>query len=201
MNRQCRPPCLSSAMQQSCHLRLAATPDLGNISRVEYAHDPVPKPPSFFVVEDVPFPRRDCQISHLHQRYAIRLRPRDTDLPYRSTLDATHESRFWKSGLKASKALLRLFADDRSITDIVVGKGVTMARLAQRELRPGFEHRFCKATSYMYPFCDEERTKLLASSMVMMFLFDGEKLVCRLWKPRFANQRLQTKARRRPTVL
>lgn len=174
MNQQCRPPCLSSAMQQPRHLRLAATPDLENISNVEYAHDPVPKLPSFFVVKDVPFPRRDCQISHLHQRYAIRLRPRESDLPYRSTLDATYESRFWRSGLGASNELLRLLADDRSPTDIVVGKGVTIARLAQRELRPGFEYRFCKATSYMYPFCNEERTKLLASSMVMMFLFDDK---------------------------
>lgn len=76
-----------------------------------------------------------------------------------------------------------------------------MARLAQRELRPGFEHRFCKAASYMYPFCSEVRTKLLASSMVMMFLFDGEQLVCIPWTPRFADQQLQIKARRRPTVL
>lgn len=181
MSQQCRPPCLCPAMQQPRHLGLAATPDLENISKVEYAHDPIPKPPSYFVVKDVPFPRRDCQISHLHQRYAIRLRPRESDLPYRCTLDATYESRFWKSGLGASNVLLQLIADDRSPNDIVVGNGVTMARLAQRELRPGFEHRFCKATSYMYPFCDEERTKLLASSMVMMFLFDGESIVCISW--------------------
>ena len=176
-----KPACLSSATQRPRHLKLAAIQDLGNISSVEYAHDPIPNPPSFLVVEGVPFPQEDCHRSHLHQDNAIRLRPRESHLPYRSTLDATYESRFWRSGLEASNGLLRLIANDRSTTDIVVGNGVTMARLAQRELRPGFEHRFCKATSYMYPFCDEERTKLLAASMVMMFLFDGEKTVSKVF--------------------
>lgn len=173
MDQQCKMLCSSSDSQRPRLLRLAATPDLGYISSVEYAHDPVPRAPCFLAAKDVPFPQRET--SQPNKRYAIRLRPRESNLPYRCTLDQAHESRFWRSGLEASNRLLELLADDRSITDIVVGKGETVARFAQRELRPGFEHRFCKATSYMYPFSNEERTKLLASSMVMMFLFDGKE--------------------------
>lgn len=199
MEEQCKLPCSSSNIQQPCLSRLTATPDLGNISSVEYAHDPIPNAPSFLAAKDVPFPQRERD--HPDKRYAIKLRPRESNLPYRCTLEAAHESRFWKSGLKASHKLLELLADDRSITDIIVGKGETMARLAQRELRKGFEHRFCKASSYMYPFSDEKRTKLLASSMVMMFLFDGKRLICRTCRPRNADPQLQTKARRHLTVL
>ena len=174
MEQQYKSQCPSVKRQRPYLSRLAATPDLANISCVEYAHDPVPQAPSYLAAKDIPFPRKGVGANHPSQSYAIRLRPRASNLPYRSTLDAAHESRFWKSGLEASSRLLELLAADRSVTDIVVGKGMTMAKLAQRELRPGCEHRFCKATSYMYPFCDEQRTKLLASSMVMMFLFDGK---------------------------
>ena len=69
---------------------------------------------------------------------------------------------------------VQLLADDHSATEIKVRKGITMSKIAQRELRPELEHRFCKTTSYMYSFADENRMKLLAASMVMMFLFDGK---------------------------
>ena len=199
MEQQCQSPCLSSDIQRPGRLKLTATPDLGKISCIKYAHDPVPKASSFLSPKDIPFPQRET--NHQNKKHAIRLRPRQSNLPYRCTLDAAHESSFWRSGLEASNRLIELLADDRSITDIVVGKGETMARLAQRELRPGFEHRFCKATSYMYPFCDEERTKLLATSMVMMFLFDGKEVLYRFCRPRITDPKLQTKARRRLKAL
>lgn len=153
--------------------KLAAPDDVVDISQVRFAHDPVPNPPSYLDAKDAAFPRVHRDAMNQFQKYSLRLYPREAGLPYRCTLDAANESRVWQQGLEASRELLRLFAEDQSTTDIIVGKGVTMAKLAQGELRPEFEHRFCKATSYMYPFADEERTKLLAASMVMMFLFDG----------------------------
>lgn len=161
--------------------RLAAPQDLVNISQVKFAHDPLPKIPPYLNAKDAPFPGVAHEATRSFRKHGLRLRPREAKLPYRCTLDAANESRFWEQGLKASRKLLQLLADDQSATDIMIGREVTMAKLAQRELRPEFEHRFCKATSYMYPFADEERTKLLAASMVMMFLFDGIVLHSQRW--------------------
>ena len=147
--------------------------DLQNVSPVEYAHDPVPKLAAYLVVPKDPFLPRWSVQGHALRTSAIRLYPRASRLPYRCNLDGVYESRFWRSGLEASTTLLRMLAADQSAGDFVVGNGVTMTQLSQKELRPGLEHRFCKASTYMYPFASEERAELLASSMVMMFLFDG----------------------------
>ena len=160
------------------HLRLGNFPNTKDISQVKFAHDPVPILPSYLDAKDAPFPKAADNSTPQFQRFGLRIHPRKARLPYRSTLDAANESCFWEQGLEASRKLLQLLADDLSATDIMVGRGVTMAKLAQREMRSEFEHRFCKATSYMYPFADEERTQLLAASMVMMFLFDGRNLPC-----------------------
>ena len=142
-------------------------------SVVEYAHDPVPKIPTYLSVSGSLFPRSALEANDHHPSGAIRLHPQSAGLPYRCSLDATYENNFWRAGVESSRLLLQLLAADRSATDIVVGNGTTMATLAQKTLRPGMEHRFCKAASYMYPFSNEERMKLLSASMVMMFLFDG----------------------------
>ena len=163
----------TSLERQPDLLRLTAAPQKQENSAVEYAHDPVPNVPTYLSVSGSPFPRTALGANHRHPGVAIRLQPRFAGLPYRCSLDATYENRFWRSGLESSRLLLQLLAADRSGTDIVVGNGVTMATLAQRTIRPGMEHRFCKAASYMYPFSDEERMRLLSASMVMMFLFDG----------------------------
>lgn len=160
--------------QQPDPSRLAAAPyKQQDISPVEYAHDAVPDAPSYLAVSGFRFPMSDLEAEHHHRYFAIRLQPRSSCFPYRCSLDATYESRFWTASFESSRFLLQLLAADRSATDFAVGNGVTMAKLAQSTLEPGMEHRFCKAATYMYPFSTEERMRLLSPSMVMMFLFDG----------------------------
>ena len=97
--------------------------------------------------------------------------------------------------------LLQLLASDQSATDFVVMNGITMAKLAQRELCSGVEHRFCKASMYMYPSASEERTRLLAASMVMMFLFDAMSLELMLDESRIGDMVSQIRGRRRQIAL
>lgn len=165
--------CRETVKQHPQFSKLAAFRELQNISLIEYAHDPIPKAPQYLVYVVHSFPQHCIALGHPSRSYAIKLQPRESRLPFRCGLNATYESRFWRSGLESSTDILQLLAADRSATDFVVGNGITMATLAKKELQPGMEHRFCKASTYMYPFCNEERTKLLAASMVMMFLFDG----------------------------
>ena len=155
--------------------KLADAENLPLISPVLYAHDPVPKYPNYLApvrangIRVPNSPSKDGLRSN-----GLRLYPLAAKLPYRCTLDAAHESRYWRQSLNASTKLLELLARDQSTGDIVVGNGITLAGLAQKELRPGLEYRFNKATTYMYPFASEERIKLLAAMMVMQFVFDGK---------------------------
>lgn len=153
--------------------RLAASKDQASISEVRYAHDPVPKLPQY--IRDLPsgFPRTICKQNTVLLQNAVKLFPREAHLPFRC-IDAVYENRYWRASLDASLKVLELIANDRSSSDIEVDNGVTLARLAQKELRPGTEDRFNRATTYMYPFGTKERTELLAAMMVMQFLFDGK---------------------------
>ena len=168
--------CLDSARRDPDLSKLTVAQELQEISSVEYAHDPVPNPPIYLAIPNDAFLPTCLTADAGVRKFAVRLRPQASHLPYRCTLHETYESRFWKSGLDSSTKLLQLLASDQSATDFVVRNGITMAKLAQRELCSGLEHRFCKASIYMYPFASEDRTRLLASSMVMMFLFDGTSL-------------------------
>ena len=155
--------------------KLADAENLPLISPVLYAHDPVPKYPNYLApvrANGIKIPNplsKDGLRSN-----GLRLYPLAAKLPYRCTLDAAHESRYWRQSLNASTKLLELLANDQSTGDIVVGNGITLAGLARKELRPGLEYRFNKATTYMYPFANEKRIKLLAAMMVMQFVFDGK---------------------------
>lgn len=157
--------------------RLAASKDQTNISQVRYAHDPVPKLPRY--IKDLPFcfPKTKLEQNAAILQNAVKLFPREARLPFRC-MDAVYENRYWKASLDASLKMLKLIANDQSASDIEVDNGVTLARLAQKELRPGTEDRFNRATTYMYPFGTKERTELLAAMMVMQFLFDGEFQAC-----------------------
>lgn len=145
------------------------------ISLIKYAHDPVPEAPLYLALKMVTFPRYPSYQVPSFKQNAFRLDPQRARLPYRCSLDATYENIFWKSSLTESISLLELMAADQSASDMEVDDGVTMAKLALGELRPGLEYRFNKATSYMFCFCDEQRIKLLAASMVLLFLFGGTR--------------------------
>ncbi len=135
------------------------------ISLVKFAHDLIPKTPLYLDTKDAPFPRRSFDSMHPLLNHGFKLYPRNC-----CTLDAANQSRFWKQGLESSMKLLKLLSDDHATKTLVVHGGITMAGLSRGKLRTEFEHRFGKATSHMYSYADEERTKLLAASMVMTFL-------------------------------
>lgn len=180
--------------------QLTSPTDAALISPVKFAHDPVPKTPLYLDAKDAPFPGESFDSMHPLLKHGIKLYPRKARLPFRCSLNAANESRFWKQGLESSMELLKLLSDDQSANDVVVRGGVTMAGLARQELRPEFEHRFCKANLYMLPYADEERTKLLAASMVMMFLWDGMTLLL-LMVAAHSDVHYQTKQKRRQTIL
>lgn len=155
-------------------LKLTEPGEQLQISDVQYANDPVPDVAPYIAAESRSFFDKETYITDQYKENSIRLQPFSAGLPYRCTLDAVYESKFWQEGLNASTELLQLLTQDHSTLENVRSEITEIGSLAQWALKPGYEHGFVKATSYMYPFADEERTKLLAASMVMLFLFDGK---------------------------
>lgn len=84
-----------------------------------------------------------------------------------------HANKFWQSNLGETVDLLTLLAEDDSAHDIEVDRGITLAKLARKALRPGLEHQMVLATHYMFPCADEHMTKLISALMIIYFVFDG----------------------------
>lgn len=155
--------------------RVSPNSDIHGISEIRYSHDPVPTCPSFINQPVFSFPAHRASLKKSTNGVGRRLLPLAAGLPFRCSLSAVHETRYWRQGLDASIKLLELVANDQNAADIEVDGGLTLAKLARHELRPGIEDRFNKATLYMYPFCiDQKRIELLASMMVMQFIFDDK---------------------------
>lgn len=109
------------------------------------------------------------------------------------------QSRYWKSIVQATTELLELFANDQSCNELTLstqpkptinndsnvenhdmnGVGIqknhmrSMASLALEELNKGVLDSWCRFTIYMWPDADEERIKLAARTIVLIFMFDG----------------------------
>ena len=167
----------SHAAQQVIDLEKLSSPqNRSQVSPIKYAHDPIPHVSEYLAIKSITFPQQVFHQVPSFEQNALRLDPVRAGLPYRCRLDATYENIFWKSSLAESISLLELMAADQPANDLEVDDGATMAKLALKELRPGLEYRFNKATSYMFCFCDEGKIKLLAASMVLLFLFGGMRL-------------------------
>ncbi|EKD18897.1 uncharacterized protein L3040_008118 [Drepanopeziza brunnea f. sp. 'multigermtubi'] len=93
-------------------------------------------------------------------------------LPWPTGLTKVRQSRHWRAGLRLSTDLLELFAADATSTDAVRRNGVSLARIASHELLNKEEDRFTKFPTYIFPEADEQRTRLLAATVVYIIIFD-----------------------------
>lgn len=67
-----------------------------------------------------------------------------------------------------------MIAEDDSTTDVEMSNGLTLAELARKQLLPGLEHRMVIATTFMFPSASERRVRIIATLMIMYFIFDGK---------------------------
>lgn len=154
--------------------RLAAPRDLPHIAPVGYAYDPAPNIPHYLRPSPLTFPQLADKPNDCIQNNTIRLLPQEAGLPYRSSFNLVRQSKFWKANLDETIKVLELIAQDNTTADVEVGNGITLARLAKKELRPGIEHRMVVATSHMFSSADERRIRMIATLMIMYFVFDGK---------------------------
>lgn len=170
------PVSLSSTTKSQIDLKRVTEPkDLSYISPIEYVHDPVPEAPCHLTkLPPLPFPQyasTDCQYTSGN---SVRVNPRAAGLPYRSRFELIRASKHWKANLDETKKMLELIIADHSSTSVGMRDGLTLAGLAKKELRPGLEHRVVLATSYMYPNANERRARIIAATMMLLFIYDGK---------------------------
>ncbi|KAF7513032.1 hypothetical protein GJ744_011298 [Endocarpon pusillum] len=153
---------------------LAAPCDLANITPIQYAYDPVPDASRYLDPKLSKFPSVAKKSNLSISRNTTLLHPLEAGLPYRSSLDGVRESRHWRSNLIATVKVLNLLAADNNAADIEVDHGLTVGKLAKKELRPGLESRVVLATPYMFPSADERRIEMIAVLMILYFVFDDK---------------------------
>ena len=153
--------------------KLATPSDLSYLPTVQYAYNPLPALPLYIKPIPLPLTSGAMAVNQYSSHNSICLDPFSAGLPYYSSIDHVRASKYWKTNLNESIKLLEILAVDNSATDIEVGHGVTLTKLAKRALRPGREHQMVLATQYMFPSADEQRIKLIAALMIIYFVFDG----------------------------
>jgi hypothetical protein len=164
------PPTFSSSLDLK---QLVAAQDVQFTAQVAYAYDPVPQIPQYIQPSLLSFPQYASKLNPIIQTNTIRLWPQAAGLPYRSSFDYVRATKHWRANLDETIKVLELIASDTSTVDVEVGKGITLERLAKKELRSGLENRMVIATSHMFPSGDERRIKIIATLMIMYFVFDG----------------------------
>ena len=114
-------------------------------------------------------------INHqLQDTHSILLDTGGANLPLHTGLEEFRQSRHWKASEKATKELLELFAQDQRCGKVLLQDGQTMASVAEEQLTPEFIHTYSRFPIYLFIEADEDRLKLVAESVILIFAFDGK---------------------------
>ena len=86
-------------------------------------------------------------------------------LPWATGFRFVRQSKHWGVAQQTTRELLELCVAEK--------RNGSVANIARKELQ-GFEESWIKFALYMFPEADAEKVKLLAASMVYIFIFDGK---------------------------
>ena len=164
--------------------RLATLNDTKFLCPIEYIYDYLPPQVNWLKAQPISLRRvfagRDEQsklpfINHqLQESRSILLDTKAANLPLHTGLEEFRQSRHWKASEQATKELLELFAQDRRCGEVLLQDGQTMASVAEEQLTPGFIHTYSRFPVYLFIEADEDRLKLVAESVILIFAFDGK---------------------------
>ena len=79
---------------------------------------------------------------------------------------------------KATRVLLQHFASDQTATSILKNGGKSYSEIAAKEL-PMLHDNWTRFCAYLWPAASEERLKLIAETIVYIFIFDGKRNLTR----------------------
>ena len=154
--------------------RLVSSADGAQTKPIHYVYDPVPDIPLYLhprVIDRVSYAER---VNFPMNQNALQLNPIAAGLPYRSSFASVCSNKHFGAIIEETTQVLRLLANHGSALDVEVGHGITVARIAEKELRPGIEDRLLLATTHMFPCADEVKARQIACLMILYFVFDGK---------------------------
>ena len=163
--------------------RLATLNDTKFFCPIEYIYDYLPPQVNWLKAQPISLRRlfavheeqsKLTFIDHQAQeRHSVLLDTQAANLPLHTGLEDFRQSRHWKTSEQATRELLELFAQDRRCGEVLLKDEQSMASVAEEQLTPGFIHTYSRFPVYMFIEADEERLKLVAQSVILIFAFDG----------------------------
>ena len=157
---------------------IIAEEDQASICSIRYLHDPLVLSSTHLSQKPLPFPRPQTAMTNLQSAQFVTFNALGGALPYYSSIPAVYESKFWRDAMEASRTCLYLLSKDKSVADSPIRGGVTLSKLAKKELGSGFKHRAVRGAAYMYPFCiSPRRLEIIAVLNVILFVFDGMRII------------------------
>ncbi|KAL9007938.1 MAG: hypothetical protein Q9173_006887 [Seirophora scorigena] len=94
-------------------------------------------------------------------------------LPLHTGLDNFWQNKHWQANEDSTKELLKLFAEDRRCADVMLSKNFSLSSLAREQLKSEVIDTYSRFSVYMFPEADEERIRLVAQSVILIFIFDA----------------------------
>ena len=164
--------------------RLATLNDRKSFCPVEYVYDYLPPQVNWLTVQPISLRRffavheeqnKLTFINHeAQERHSILLNTQAANLPLHTGLEDFRQSRHWKASEQATKELLELFAQDRVCGAVLLQDERSMASVAEEQLTPDFIHTYSRFPVYLFIEANEDRLKLVAESVILIFAFDGK---------------------------
>jgi hypothetical protein len=158
--------------------RITAVGDLDWFCPIRYIYDYLPQEskwlrPQRVVLSDV-LETEAALIQGDTRENGITLHREATNLPIHTGLGTFRQSKHWKANEDATRELLELFSQDQHCKNAMLSNGQSMASLAERQLKSSVLDTYSRFSIYMFADADEKRIKLLAQSVILIFIFDGE---------------------------
>ncbi|EMD92825.1 hypothetical protein COCC4DRAFT_170236 [Bipolaris maydis ATCC 48331] len=102
---------------------------------------------------------------------SIPIFPVNARLPWHSSIRHLRQSMHWQTAVDAIKALLQHFASDPTATTTMKEGGRSFAAVAAKEL-PMIEDNWARFSAYLWPAASGDRLKIIAETLVYIFIFD-----------------------------
>ncbi|PKY02424.1 terpenoid synthase [Aspergillus campestris IBT 28561] len=114
---------------------------------------------------------RKSDTPRLNHEHSIVLDPVAAKLPWTTSIDPVRQSKYWKAAEEGYVRILTQFANDETAKRTPRPDTFTVADMARKELSR-LESGCVRFATYMCPFADEHKVRLLAEMQSLSLIFD-----------------------------
>ncbi|KAL8668570.1 MAG: hypothetical protein Q9168_006809, partial [Polycauliona sp. 1 TL-2023] len=162
---------------------IASIEDTKWLCPIHYVYDYLPSPPKWLqpppLSSNPLFPlqkQQEQESCHLLEKCinSITLHTQSANLPLHTGLTGPFlQNKHWKATEESTREFLGLFARDERCGRLLLANNKSMANLAEEQLAySDIMDSYSRFTIYFWPGVDEHRARLLAQSMVFIYMLD-----------------------------